>query len=114
MFRVINCIAEEHDWRLVILAGLICYLASLGAVSLFHRACAANGRARVLWTLTAGAATGCGIWATHFIAMLGYNPGFNTAYNAGLTLLSLFMAIIVTTCGLSVAVYTPSRWGAAL
>jgi diguanylate cyclase (GGDEF)-like protein/PAS domain S-box-containing protein len=114
MFRVIDCLSDQHDWRLVVLAGLICFIASLGAVSLFHRARAATGRARVLWTLTAGAATGCGIWATHFIAMLAYHPGFNTSYDISLTILSLFMAMVVTAAGLGIAVYTPTRWGAAL
>jgi diguanylate cyclase (GGDEF)-like protein/PAS domain S-box-containing protein len=114
MFRVLNCLSGQHDWQLVALAGLICFLASLAAVSLFHRARAAAGRARVLWTLTAGAATGCGIWATHFIAMLAYNPGYNTAYDIGLTILSLFMAMAVTAGGLGIAIYNSSRWGAVL
>ncbi len=114
MFRVINCIAEEHEWRLVVLAVLICFLASLGAINLFHRARAASGRSRLSWTLTAGAATGCGIWATHFIAMLAYHPGFNTSYDINLTALSLVMAVAVTACGLAVAVYGGSRWSGAL
>jgi diguanylate cyclase (GGDEF)-like protein/PAS domain S-box-containing protein len=114
MFRVFNCITGQHDARLVVLAGLICYLASLGAINLFHRARATTGRPRLLWTLTAGAATGCGIWATHFIAMLAYHPGYNVTYDFGLTILSLFMAIVVTSGGLGVAVYVPARWGAAL
>src|SRR6476661_1075622 len=113
MFRVFNRLSGEHDWQLVALAGLICFLASLGAISLFHRARAADGRARVLWTLTAGAATGCGIWATHFIAMLAYNPGFNTAYDIGLTVLSLVTAMAVTAGGLGIGIYSSSRWGAA-
>ena len=76
MFRVFNCLTGEHDWRLVVLAGLVCLLASLVAVSLFHRARAARARARSrhAWILLAGVATGCGIWATHFIAMLAYEP----------------------------------------
>jgi diguanylate cyclase (GGDEF)-like protein/PAS domain S-box-containing protein len=115
MFRIINCITAAHDWRLVILAGLICFLASLGAVSLLHRARAAGHvRARALWTLTAGAAAGFGIWATHFIAMLAYNSGYNTAYDIGLTALSLFVAVVVTAGGLGFAVYSPARWSAAL
>jgi NO-binding membrane sensor protein with MHYT domain len=43
MFRVLNCLTTEHDWRLVALAGVICFLASLAAISLFHRAAAARG-----------------------------------------------------------------------
>ena len=114
MLRVLNCITDQHDWRLVLLAGLICFLASLGAISLFHRARAAQGRARILWTVTAGGAAGCGIWATHFIAMLAYSPGYNTAYDVELTILSLSMAIVVVSGGFGIAVYHPARWSAAL
>src|ERR1700704_1477487 len=88
MFRVLTCLTTEHDWRLVIVAGIICLLASLVAVNLFHRARATTGRARTVWIITAGAATGSGIWATHFIAMLAYDPGVSIAYNMGLTVLS--------------------------
>jgi sensor c-di-GMP phosphodiesterase-like protein len=38
MFRVLSCLAVEHDLRLVVLAGIVCFLASIAAVSLFHRA----------------------------------------------------------------------------
>ena len=80
MFRVFNCLTGEHDWRLVVLAGLVCLLASLVAVSLFHRAApCARARSRHAWLLLAGVATGCGIWATHFIAMLAYEPNVAVA-----------------------------------
>ena len=70
MFRILTCLGTEHDWRLVVVAGVICFLASMTAISLFGRARVATGRARATWIAAAGAATGCGIWATHFIAML--------------------------------------------
>jgi NO-binding membrane sensor protein with MHYT domain len=38
MFRVFNCIATQHDWRLVVLAAVVCFLVSVAAVSLFNRA----------------------------------------------------------------------------
>jgi PAS domain S-box-containing protein len=114
MFRVFNCLASEHDWRLVIVAGIVCFLASLTAISLFNRARATTGRTRAAWIVAAGAATGCGIWATHFIAMLAYDPGVSIAYNIGLTALSLVAAALVTAGGLAVAVYLPGRWSAPL
>ena len=89
MFRVLTCLAGEHDWRLVALAGVVCFLASLAAVSLFHRARATDGRARATWLMIAGVATGSGIWATHFIAMLAYEPGVAMVYDIGLTALRL-------------------------
>jgi len=103
MFRVFNCLTVEHDWRLVIVAGIVCFLASLVAVNLFHRARVTQGGVRAAWLLTAGAATGCGIWATHFIAMLAYEPGVAVAYDIGLTALSLVAAMAVTSGGLTFA-----------
>jgi PAS domain S-box-containing protein len=112
MFRVFNCLTVEHDWRLVLLAALICFLTSLAAINLFHRARTASGRAGLAWLATAGVATGCGIWATHFIAMLAYEPGIPVAYNVGLTLLSLLVAATVTCIGLAVALALPGLWAA--
>ncbi len=116
MFRVFSCLTGEHDWRLVILAGLVCLLGSFAAISLFHRGCAAHDRAatRRAWLLLAGAATGCGIWATHFIAMLAYEPPVTVAYSTGLTAASLLVAVVVTFAGLVVAMGGRLRWAAPL
>jgi NO-binding membrane sensor protein with MHYT domain len=114
MHRVLTCLTTEHDWRLVVLAGVVCFLASVAAISLFQRACATAGRVRAGWVLVAGAATGCGIWATHFIAILAYDPGFAVAYHIGLTALSLLAAIAVTSAGFGLAVIVPGRFAAPL
>src|SRR6266852_5527663 len=104
MFRVLSCLGGEHDLRLVVLAGAICFLASVTGINLFRRAQATGGRTRGTWLGLAGAATGCGIWATHFIAMLAYDPGVAIAYDVGLTSLSLVAAVTVTSVGLALAV----------
>src|SRR5256885_12074603 len=110
MFRVLTCLATEHDWRLVVVAGVVCFLASLTAISLFNRARATAGRTRAIWIVAAGAAAGCGIWATHFVAMLAYEPGIAIAYNIWLTALSLAAAAAGTGTGPSVAGYrSPPR-----
>jgi methyl-accepting chemotaxis protein len=114
MFKVLTCLTTEHDWRLVIVAGAVCFLASFTAISMFHRAQATGGRSRASWIVGAGAATGCGIWATHFIAMLAYEPGISVSYSVALTALSLMAAAVITALGLSVAVYAPGRWGGAV
>jgi NO-binding membrane sensor protein with MHYT domain len=114
MFRVLNCLTTQHDWRLVVVAGVVCFLSSLTAITLFNRARSTRGRARAIWIAAAGAATGSGIWATHFLAMLAYDAGVPVAYDIGLTMLSLLAAAIVTTGGLVVALFTPVRWGAPI
>jgi diguanylate cyclase (GGDEF)-like protein/PAS domain S-box-containing protein len=112
MFRVMTCLTDEHDLRLVALAGVVCFLASCAAVSLLHRAVAAHGRSRAVWIVTAGTATGCGIWATHFIAMLAYDPGVVVGYGVVLTIMSLIAAITVTSGGFALAVSGRARWAA--
>ncbi len=113
MFRVFNCLGTEHDWRLVVLAGVVCFLASLAAMSLLQRARALRGRSRAAWLLTAGVATGSGVWATHFIAMLAFDPGVPIAFDIAITVISLLVAIAVTSVGLAVAVYGQERWSSA-
>jgi NO-binding membrane sensor protein with MHYT domain len=103
MYRVLTCLTTEHDWRLVVLAGTVCWLASAAAISLFHRARASRGRTRAIWIGLDAAVGGCGIWATHFVAMLAYDPGAGAGYNVPVTLLSLFFAITIVAIGLCVA-----------
>jgi diguanylate cyclase (GGDEF)-like protein len=103
MYRVLTCLTTEHDWRLVVLAGTICWLASAVAISLFHRARASRGRARAIWIGLDAAVGGCGIWATHFVAMLAYDPGASAGYSIPITSLSLVFAIIIVAAGLCIA-----------
>jgi diguanylate cyclase (GGDEF)-like protein len=114
MHRIITCLTVEHDWRLVVLAGLVCFLASLAAISLFRRARASTGKMRALWLVVAGTATGFGIWATHFIAMLAYNPGLPVAYDVARTVLSLLAAAVVTGAGLATAISGVIRRAASI
>jgi NO-binding membrane sensor protein with MHYT domain/methyl-accepting chemotaxis protein len=114
MFRVLNCLTTQHDWRLVVVAGVVCYLSSLTAIMLFNRARATAGRVRATWIGAAGAATGCGIWATHFLAMLAYDPGVPVAYSVNLTTLSLLAAAVITSGGLAAAVLMAGRIGALI
>src|SRR5690348_10765026 len=112
MFRVLTCLTQQHDWRLVALAVVVCFLASAAAVNLFHRACATSGHARGIWVLFAGVAGGCGIWATHFIAILAYEPGVSVGYDVGLTGLSLLTPMVVATVGIACAVRRQTVSGA--
>jgi methyl-accepting chemotaxis protein len=114
MYRVLTCLTTEHDWRLVVVAGIICFLSSLVAINLFHNARATSKTVRISWIAAAGIATGSGIWATHFIAMLAYDPGIGVAYDIELTVLSLVAAAAITSVGLAVAVYGSAPWGAAI
>jgi diguanylate cyclase (GGDEF)-like protein/PAS domain S-box-containing protein len=104
----------EHDWRLVALAGTVCLLASAVAISLFDRARASEGRARLVWIALDAIVSGCGIWATHFIAILAYDPGTSAGYSIRVTILSLIFAILITAIGLAIAASDARRVFAAI
>ena len=114
MFRVYTCLTVDHDWRLVVLAVTVCFLASAVAISLFHRARATSGRTRLFWLSVDAVAAGCGIWATHFIAMLAYDPAIGAGYNLVLTILSLLIAVLITGVGLGAVLLNFGRWTAVL
>ena len=109
MQQVLNCLVFEHDWRLVVLGGTICWLASAVAISLFHRAKASQGRTRVIWVCLDATVGGCGIWATHFVAMLAYDRGAGAGYNVPVTLLSLIFAVTIAAVGFSTALLNDRR-----
>src|SRR3984893_1436675 len=104
MLTVYDCIANAHDLRLVGFAALLCALASFTAISLLHHVHGSTGDMRVAWLAVSATSTGFGIWATHFIAMLAFEPGMPSAYDITLTVLSLVAAIVLTGTGLAVAV----------
>ncbi|WP_296746393.1 EAL domain-containing protein [Mesorhizobium sp.] len=103
MLTVYNCIVHEHDLRLVALAALICGISSFSAVNLLRHVDQSTNRNRYAWLLIAATATGFGIWATHFIAMIAFTPGIPNAYDAELSALSLAASVILTAAGMWIA-----------
>jgi len=114
MYKVLTCLSFEHDWKLVVLAGTVCFLASAVTLSLFQRANVSQGYARLAWMALQAAVSGCGIWATHFIAMLAYDPGIGAGYDVLVTALSLVFAILIAGLGFGLALSAPKRSRAAI
>ena len=99
MYRVLSCLTEQHDYRLVLLAAIICAATSLTSFSIYSRAAQGQGLSKLGWLFLTGLSTGSGIWATHFVAMLSYSAGLPTAYDPLITAVSLLVAVGSTTFG---------------
>src|ERR1700729_1089733 len=80
------------------------------------RAFAYRGWARVRWLLFAGVSIGItGIWAMHFIAMLGFTiPGETIHYNVPITILSMFIAVGIVCAGLLIVGFGGTGYGSLL
>jgi PAS domain S-box-containing protein len=111
---LVQCIAVEHDYRLVLLAALICLFAAYTTVALLQRARESSDRARRHWTVLTALAAGCGVWATHFVAMIAYDPGLPVAYDVVITILSVIVAVSVIWLGISVYIYQQHLTGRIL
>jgi len=93
----------EHDWRLVLLASVICFMTSGISVGLFLRTLTPSKLERFIWLCLNAVAAGCGIWATHFIALLAFMPGMNSGYDITRTSISLIIAIVLAAIGFMIA-----------
>ena len=104
MFKVLSCLRDQHDYRLILLAVVICAIATGTAFHIYSNARQSKGWKTLGWVILTGVATGAGIWATHFVAMLAFKTGLPTAYDPVLTMASLLIAIFVTGAGFLLAV----------
>jgi diguanylate cyclase (GGDEF)-like protein len=103
MYRVLSCLAFEHDYRLVVLAALVSIATTLTAFLMYSNIeSAAHGR-RLSWAVFTGVCAGAGIWTTHFVAMLAYQSSLPTYYHPVETLLSLLIAIVLAASGFALA-----------
>src|ERR1700734_818603 len=117
MLRIYGCLTTQHDFRLVILAAIVCLFASFTTAILLSRGLEAAKRGKLL-LLSAVAALvfGGGVWATHFIAELAYQPGLPIAWDVDSTALSLVIAVSLSWLGLftTLRIRAPHVGGALL
>jgi diguanylate cyclase (GGDEF)-like protein len=75
------------------LAACICMAACLGVFFVLDGLATISARERRWWLFLAAVLAGGGTWATHFVAMLGYDPGISNGFSPGWTLVSAATSI---------------------
>ncbi|MCP8885311.1 EAL domain-containing protein [Devosia sp. XJ19-1] len=101
---IVDFFFTSHAPGLIVLAATICLISSYACIGLLRHAHRSTGRMRNVWTMVAALAVGFGIWATHFVAVLAFRPGFTLNYDLWLTALSLLIAILVCGAGIAMAI----------
>src|SRR5688572_23456962 len=112
MFQVLSCIAQQHNYLLVLLAAAICSATIFSSFKIYAHSLTQQGNRRLWWLVLTGVCTASGIWATHFVAMLAYDAGLPLGYDPILTAASFVIAALATTTGYTVAAEPRSRLGA--
>lgn len=85
-------------------------MAAFATISLLQHVQRSKSAMKRIWLAVSAVATGFGIWATHFIAMLAFQPDIATGYDVDWTLISLVSAIALTGVGLAIAVSSLSSF----
>lgn len=114
MMTVLGCIADNHDILLVVVAALVCITGSWATIRLFHRVVATTATERLAWIVLTAVVAGAAIWCTHFIAMLGYQPGVPIGFDPVLTIVSLLAAMVGAVFGFAVAAASFTRLAPAI
>src|SRR5688500_3114619 len=91
-----------QNW-LVLVSVLVAILASYTAITLALRIRVAARQIAPAWLIGGGVAMGIGIWSMHFVGMLALMLPIEFAYDVGITLLSMVIAIGVSTFALHIA-----------
>ena len=91
-----------HHW-LVLVSVLVAILASYTALTLALRIRVASRQVAPVWLGGGGVAMGIGIWSMHFVGMLALTLPIEIAYDLNVTLLSMLIAIVVSTFALHMA-----------
>ncbi|MFE2062225.1 MHYT domain-containing protein [Streptomyces sp. NPDC059467] len=106
--------AEVSEFHYGMITPIAAYLmAFLGSVLALRCTTRSIGRGRgekkLGWLALGAISLGCGIWTMHFIAMIGFSvDGALVSYDAGQTVLSLFVCIAVVAVGVFLVGYRGS------
>ncbi|WP_322045553.1 putative bifunctional diguanylate cyclase/phosphodiesterase [Paraburkholderia sp. J67] len=103
MTNVLGCIVYKHNPWLVLVAVLICGVGSWVTARLVRRAFATRGLQCAGWQFLGATTAAVAIWCTHFVAMLGYEPGVPVSFDPVLTIVSLLIALGGSFLGIFVA-----------
>ncbi len=109
MNTILNCLVQQHDWRILPFAGLVSVFSLLIALSLFDRARNVARRSRRAYLIAVPLVAGLGVWSTHFIGMKAYDVGVPVRYDISDTSLSLVVVIVAFYIGMHLALVDGGR-----
>ena len=114
LFAALSSVAGQHDARLVVVAGLICFLSCYTALTLISRSGKPGATSSDPWLTAASVVIGCGVWAVHFVALLAFEPDMRIGYNAGNALLAAALGIVCSGLGFAMVVRRHTALGGAI
>jgi methyl-accepting chemotaxis protein len=110
VYRIFNCLTTQHDYRLVLVAAVVCAIAVITTFTIYERARESNGAKKLIWFSLVGFCAASGIWSTHFVAILAYDSGVPVSYDPVMTVVSMVIAFVATSAGFFISGWGGRRW----
>jgi NO-binding membrane sensor protein with MHYT domain len=86
-------VLASYEPALLLLAAFVGLIAALSTFAVYSRALTSTGAARCAWISLNAITTGLAVWATNFIALIGFDLGVATTYDPTYAAASLLIAI---------------------
>jgi diguanylate cyclase (GGDEF)-like protein/PAS domain S-box-containing protein len=103
MFKVLECVAVQHDRSIVALAAVICIIGMFAFFLIHRRAVECSQQRRRVWLVVAAVTGGLSVWATHFVAMLAYQGTVAIEFDLIITVISAWISAVGFWASLKVA-----------
>ena len=110
MYRIFNCLTTQHDYRLVLVAAVVCAIAVITTFKTYEHALESDASKKFLWFSLVGFCAASGIWSTHFVAILAYDSGVPLSYDPVMTAVSMLIAFVTTTAGFFICSRGDRKW----
>jgi signal transduction histidine kinase len=110
MWQVFGCLTHNHTPWLIFLALTVCVLGAVAVFAMLGRVKAPGSRIPQIWIALAGLTAGACVWATHFVAMLGYDPGVPVHFRADIVVISLLVSLVTQFAATQLIVRAPFVW----
>ena len=103
MIDVLSCLSGSHDAVRLSFSLLIVLLGSVLTMNIIATTRSASGGRLAIWSGFSGLIGGSTVWATHFMAMVAFDPGLQYAFDLTLTVASLIVVITAVASGVFLA-----------
>lgn len=107
--RIFDSLFHGHDYRVLFLAVFLALFCAVTCLFLLQRArvCAEHERKR--WLVVTAVSVGCGIWATHMIASLGWDLRIPVKHSVFMSGVAGLASIAIVGAGCVIATYNRTR-----
>ncbi|WP_417459912.1 EAL domain-containing protein [Kordiimonas sp.] len=107
--RIFDSLLHGHDFRVLLLAMFLALFCAVTCLSLLQRARVCAEQERKRWLIITAISIGCGIWATHMIASLGWDLRMPVKHSVLMSGIAGLVSIAVVGAGFMIATYNRTR-----